>query len=259
MAKKGTKVVAKKKQWVQLVAPKLFNEQIIGESYVADPRQTVGRRITINLQSLVKTNRRQSISASFEVIGLRDGKAMTALTSYRVNPSTVKRMLRRNRDKVADSFACYTSDKVKIRVKPLLVTRSKAPRSVLSKIRKRLRDIISRHAAQATYDQMMDDVVQSKLQRLMYAAAKRIHPVHICEIRWIHRAAGEKVPRLETKESPKEAPKVEAQEKKEEVKEAPKKEPKEAPKVGAQEKKEEVKEAPKKKAEPKAEKKETKE
>ena len=45
MAKKQVaKVVVKKKRWVPVIAPKLFNEREIGEMHVEEPKNAVGRK-----------------------------------------------------------------------------------------------------------------------------------------------------------------------------------------------------------------------
>jgi len=52
MAKGAVKTVIKKKKWVPIQAPKLFNEQIIGESLVGEAQELVGRRATVSLMTL---------------------------------------------------------------------------------------------------------------------------------------------------------------------------------------------------------------
>ena len=59
-AKKLTK--AKKKTWVKIHAPKIFNEQIIGETLVADSSLTIGKPITVNLMNLTGDIKKQQIN-----------------------------------------------------------------------------------------------------------------------------------------------------------------------------------------------------
>ena len=50
----------KKKRWVTIVAPKLLKESVIGDSYVFEPAQLLGKIIPINLMMFLK--RTQDIS-----------------------------------------------------------------------------------------------------------------------------------------------------------------------------------------------------
>ena len=63
MAKVKKKVLkAKKKFWFQLVAPKMFGGQVIGESYVNDPQSLKGRSVTVNLRVLTDDIKNQNIT-----------------------------------------------------------------------------------------------------------------------------------------------------------------------------------------------------
>ena len=46
---KGSKI---KKQWFQIVAPKIFNEQVIGEAYLTEIEKGIGRQVPINMMNL---------------------------------------------------------------------------------------------------------------------------------------------------------------------------------------------------------------
>ena len=115
------KVVAKKvkrKRWYTVLAPALFGEKILGESYVAEPANLVGKFLSLNLMNVTGDPKKQNINAKFKVVKVADGKGHTELQSFNLLPSSVKRIVRRGRDKITDSFLCVTSDKRLVRVKP---------------------------------------------------------------------------------------------------------------------------------------------
>ncbi len=249
--KKIVKAVGKKKIWVEILAPKLFNEQSIGETNVFEAKQAVGKGISVNMASLTGSHKKQTITISFNITGLREGKAITEIRGYKLANSSVKRMMRRGKAKIEDSFVCFTSDKVKIRVKPIVVTRTRANNSTLTSIRKALRNMISSAASKLTYAKMMEEVINYRIQKGMFESAKKVFPVSVCEIRWIHlvpvKAHEKKEASVEeaVEEPKEEKPKKEASEK-EEATGAPKEEKKESLKAEAkptEEVKEEVSES----------------
>lgn len=189
--KKGPKKSAARKRWVPVAAPKDFNSQPIGETHVYDPREALGRHITVNLMTLTKNPKTQGINVSFVISGQHEGKLLTGLTGYRIMPSVVRRMVRRGKDKIEDSFTCSTSDKKKIRLKPLVVTRTKARGSTLTALRKELRSYLVRTAAKTPYEKFSNDVVAGRIQRGINETLSDLYPVVKCEIRWMKLVEGE--------------------------------------------------------------------
>ena len=53
---------APKKKWVEILSPKVFNQQPVGQTYVYEAREALGKPITANLMSLTKNHRRLKIS-----------------------------------------------------------------------------------------------------------------------------------------------------------------------------------------------------
>ncbi len=239
--KKAVKTIAKKKVWVEIIAPKMFNSQPIGETHVVDSRQVIGKSLKINLSALTGSHKKQTVTISFEVTGLHDGKGITEISGYKIANSSVKRMMRRGKSKVEDSFVCFTSDKKKVRIKPIAVTRTKANNSVLNAIRMVLREVIARAASKQNFINFMGDVIDYKLQKGMYERAKKVFPVSVCEVRWALLVPEKSYAK---KTAPEEAAKEEPKEEK--PAEKPKEEKAAEP---------EAKPAEEKKAEPKEEKK----
>jgi ribosomal protein S3AE len=190
--KKGPKKGTAKKKWFPIVAPKMFNNLTIGETYIYDAREGIGKNLTVNLMTLTKNPKTQGINVSFVVSGQHDGKLTTEFTGYRMMPSVVRRMVRRGKNKIEDSFICSTSDGRKIRLKPLVITRTKAKGSVLTSLRKALKQHIVRTAAKTSYDKISEEIVGNKFQRGTYEALSKLFPVVKCEMRWFKLLAVEK-------------------------------------------------------------------
>lgn len=267
------KLKVAKKQWHQIIAPKIFRNSVLGETLVFEPEQMVGKGIKQNLANLTRDIKRQNVNIEFEVTSVQDGKALTHIVGYKIVPSSLKRMARRDIEKIDMSFMCSTSDKRSMRIKPIIITRAATKGSIAAKIRKNAQAFLLRYISEITYDNFLNDLIGHKIQSTLKDYLKKTYPLRICEIRSMEVVdteikqddesqkplkTGEKaeevkeekkaedskeekaseVKEKEVKEKPKEAKADEVKEKSEEVKEA-----KEMPKEAKTEKAEEVKEA----------------
>lgn len=185
MAKAKARIVTKKKQWVKILAPKVFNSMELGETYVHEKREAIGKTLSVNIMTLGQGGyRRQNIDVSFRVTGLHDEKAVTEFLGYRIIPSAIRRMIRRGKNKVDDSFVAKTADNKLVKIKPLLVTRSKANASVQTALRKAMRQYIAGELAKRKLDDFAKELVGHTFQKGMYNAGSKVYPLSTCEVRW---------------------------------------------------------------------------
>lgn len=201
----------KKKQWYPIIAPKQFDNIVLGETPVYDPKAMIGKTLSCSLMNLINDVRRQNISIHFKVVDVDGGKAKTSIIGYQIVPSTVKRFVRRSSEKIDISFTCETADNVFLRVKPLIVTKSDVKGSVAAKLRGSVINFLIKSIKKMTYEEVLNDLMSHKMQSAMRDALHKIYPLKICEIRY----AG--IESREKKEEPKELKGVK-EESKEEVK-----------------------------------------
>ena len=266
---KTTKI--KKKRWIQIVAPANFNNELIGGIPVVESKLVIGRLVTANLMSLTNDMKKQNINLKFVISKIHEDKAVTSLYGYYLNSASIKRLVRKGKQKVEVSFACKTADNRRIRIKPVLIPINKVKGSISSALEKAVVDYIVPYAAKTNFDAMIRDLISGKLKRDIKTLLKKIYPVRVVEIAKLHIEEGKNktaVRTVEVKEIPKEKkvedkPAEKKEEEKVEKKEAKKEEkPKETVKTEEKkvevivpnssseaqtkaEKKEEVKEAPK--------------
>ena len=186
MAKKATKAVkGRKKKWVAVLAPKVFNEQPIGEMHLYETNEGIGRKVSVSLMTLTNDFKKQGIYLTFLITGMRGENLTTELTAFKFSTSTIKKMTRRRRALVNDSFLAVTADGKTVRIKPFVITRSKTSNSVLTKIRHAIRGYTIRTLRKTRYDNFVQDLVARRFQRNIYSAARKVHPVSTCEVRWM--------------------------------------------------------------------------
>ncbi|MBI4440158.1 hypothetical protein HY638_04265 [Candidatus Woesearchaeota archaeon] len=173
----------KKKVWFQIVASGHFNEYPIGETLVYEPREMLGKAVNVNLMVLTNDIKKQNINVTFKIDSIEGNRGKTSLVGYNLVPSSVKRLVRRNRDKMDLSFVCKTSDNILVRIKPLLITKGNAKGSVLSKIRTSCVGVCTRLVSKVNYNQFLDEILGHRLQENIIGELKKIYPLKTCEIR----------------------------------------------------------------------------
>jgi|TARA_B100001971_G_C18110358_1_gene493834 ribosomal protein S3AE len=175
-----TKVL--KKEWYPILAPKIFHNAVLGETHVYEPQQMIGKGVTANLMNLTNDVKRQNINLNFEVFDVQNGKAFTKVIGYYMVQSSIKRMIRRNINKIGMSFLCKTSDNKHLQIKPLLITRSATTGSVATKIRRNAQDFVTRYVSSVSYDNLLNDMINHKLQISLKRTMSKIYPLRVCEI-----------------------------------------------------------------------------
>ncbi|MBI4145394.1 hypothetical protein HY493_04285 [Candidatus Woesearchaeota archaeon] len=203
MAKPTAKQQLVKKAWMAILAPKLFGEGFIGETFIAEPETALGRLVTVSMTTLTNDPSQQHINLSFKIAGKTKDALTTELIGYRISPSSTKRFVRRARSKIDDSFSAVTSDGKKLRIKPMIVTRGKAQGGTRAALQKATRQFFILHLSKMTLDQFWQDVLGHTVQKALSDSLRKLYPLATCELRWIA-FEGEGVP----PEAPKEEPKV---------------------------------------------------
>ncbi len=99
-AKKATKkIVIKKKRWVALQATAPFEQFSIGETYVTDPQEKVGSKITIGLEALSGERTRQNTQLRFLISKFDNNTLLADLQGGFLLESTVKKLIRKSKEK----------------------------------------------------------------------------------------------------------------------------------------------------------------
>ncbi|MBN1385825.1 hypothetical protein JW968_02480 [Candidatus Woesearchaeota archaeon] len=176
----------KKKRWFHIKAPKLFNEQEVGETPGETAEELVGRRIKVNLMHLTRDIKKQNYRITFEITKGSGDSLFTNFYGFEIIPAAVRKLIRRSRTRIDDSVVVKTNDNVKVAVKPLLVTRQLVNNSLKSELIKSCRKLLSEYASQVSYHQFAHDVAFFKVQKTMRDSLSKLYPLRNAEIRLMH-------------------------------------------------------------------------
>ena len=192
-AKKVSRIVDswKMKKWYKITAPSIFGHYQIGETVAVEDSQLIGRTVTTSLMNITGDPKRQSLIGTFEIIAVTNGTAETKLKKLEIAPPSVRRMIRKGKERLDMSFVCATKDGVVVRMKPLLITRGKTGGSVLAKIRY-LADAVSRiETSKVSYDELIQSILTNKLQRTIKQRINKLYPLKSVEIRAVELTVAE--------------------------------------------------------------------
>ena len=174
-----------KKKWIKIVAPKILNHVEVGETLCSDNKKVIGRVFEVNIGSLTNDLKRSYMKLKLRINEIKGEQANTEVIGYDTVKAYIKKTIRKNRSKVEDSFIAECKDKVKVRIKPLIVTRYKAKRSVLTGLRKKTREFLLENCKKLSFEQLVSFVINNKLQRDLRKVLKKIFPLAVSEIRML--------------------------------------------------------------------------
>lgn len=173
----------KKKKWVEIISPSIFRNNTIGETNVIDESSILGRKVSVNMMNLTGDFKKQHLTAKFVISGLKDKKANTYFYGYEMSPTSIKRMVRRRKDRIDDSFLAESNDGKNVRVKPLIITRNNISAAMQTALRRNTRIIIMNYLKKHKYDDFINNVVSRKLQNEMKKKLAKIAPLRAFEMR----------------------------------------------------------------------------
>lgn len=185
MASKNVVVKKKKKNWYTLYAPESLNNAFLGETTVYAPEAMIGKTVSMNLAMITGDMKKQNVITTFRVTEVKEGKGLTELVGYSLSLAYIKRLVRRKRDKIDDSFLAKTKDSKIVRVKTVAMTNSKTYDSASSAIRLSLRAKIKKALKEATFEEFVNSLVNIRLQKEWKNSLGKIYPLKFLEVRYV--------------------------------------------------------------------------
>ena len=173
----------KKKKWFSIFTPKNFGGAEIGESYVADAQNLIGKTIRVNLSNVAKI-RGNNLRIKFEVTQVKEEKAETEPILYQMLPSHVNRIVRKNKSKIDASLKLKTKSKEDVIIKPIIITRAKVKGGILTATKLAAVEWIEKEVAKQSFEKTLDSIIRYDLQKSLKAYLKKITPINTVEVKY---------------------------------------------------------------------------
>jgi ribosomal protein S3AE len=182
---KMVKKEKKKKSWIKILAPSMFRNKVIGETIKRD--KLIGKTIKVSLSNLIGDMKKQNINLGFVITNVKDDKAETEIYKYFLSIGYLKRLVRKVRNKIDDSFIAETKDKIKIKIKPVMITRGRTSKARLTAIRKLSRELLTKFVKENSFEDFIREVGSFRIQIRLKQTLRKIYPLGLYEIRHIEK------------------------------------------------------------------------
>jgi len=182
--KKGlARVNTARKIWYRIVGPKLFGQMELGETYLASPEGAVGRNLKINLKDITGNVKDQNAYVKFTVDEVEGTTLKASASGYELTATSVKRMVRKNTNRLDDYLVFKTKDGRNVVIKTLLVTQTKAQRSVLKQLRQKMKAFLAEEVKNNTFEMVVTNLVSRKTQMTLKKLLYKIYPINEAAVR----------------------------------------------------------------------------
>jgi small subunit ribosomal protein S3Ae len=91
----------KKKKWFSIVASKIFDKKLLGETPGEKPKNIMGRTFKSTLDVVTGQRTKRDYMISFKINDIQGQTASTVISEFSVNKGTLGRTIRRRNSKVA--------------------------------------------------------------------------------------------------------------------------------------------------------------
>lgn len=181
--KKISRVKGKRKIWFKIISPKLFGEKEVGECCLTGIDKGIGRTLKINLRELSGNPKDQNIYIDLKVIAVDGGVMKTTTIGYNLTSAYVKRMVRKNADRVDDSSVFKTKEGKEVILKFLAITRNKVQRSVRTELKRQLKELLEGEMKKGSFDNFVDNLVNQKIQSNFKRKLHKVYPLKEFSVR----------------------------------------------------------------------------
>jgi small subunit ribosomal protein S3Ae len=173
----------KAKGWYNLIAPEMFNRQVIGETPAEEPGKVAGRITEVTVQDLTGDFSKMHIKLHFRVEDVRGSEAHTQFVGHDMTSDYIRRLTRRKRTRTDTVVDATTKDGWTVRVKPMAITDRRIQESKQKAIRAIMRKVIVQAAARATVGELVKGIISGDLAKEIATACKPVQPISRVEVR----------------------------------------------------------------------------
>ena len=182
--KKGlARINTARKIWYKIIGPKLFGQMELGETYLSSPETAIGRSVKVNLKDLTGNVKDQNAYVNFVIDALEGTTLKASVSGYELMPTSVKRMVRKNTNRLDDYLVFKTKDEKTVILKTLLITQAKAQHSVQKQLRQKMKLYLSDEIKRNTFETVITNLVSRKIQISLKKILYKIYPVNEATVR----------------------------------------------------------------------------
>ncbi|WP_135304505.1 30S ribosomal protein S3ae [Haloarcula amylovorans] len=182
MSERSVSKRKQQKRWYTVQAPEQFDREVLGETPADEPDKVLGRTIETTLGELKNDASENNTKLTFKINEVASDSAYTEFTKHELTRDYLRSLVRRGSSKVEAFVTVLTTDDYRVQIQPVSVTTKKADASQEKAIRRTMIDLVEETAAERTFEEVIDSVVEGRLSSAIYGEAKEIYPLRRVEI-----------------------------------------------------------------------------
>ena len=175
--------MALKKQWYEIISPKMFGEKPVGETLAVDPKSLVNRKLQVNVTEIDRNSPNYFIKLILKIDSIDGNKAFTRLVGHDVMTERVYRMVRRRSRRVDIIQDVTTKDGRKLRIKILAVLIRRVNTSVKGSVRRNMEELVKAECTALELEELMKSIISGKFQEKLRKQCSKIYPIGGLEVR----------------------------------------------------------------------------
>jgi small subunit ribosomal protein S3Ae len=172
----------KEKKWFKVLASPEFDEKPIGEVLASEQNNLIGRKVVISLQEITGNLRQTHIKLRFKIKEVANSDAKTQFIGHSLASDYVRRLTRKGRKKIDSSFEVETKKKIRVQIKPFVITQGRIQTSKQRAIRELIKKEIRKFSEEKEFDEFIKAMLSSELATHCYGVCKQISPLRRIEI-----------------------------------------------------------------------------
>jgi len=172
----------KKKRWFDIIAPKIFNEKIIGDTPAEKPELLIGRIASISVYELTNDIKRQQAYINFRICDVQASRALTEIVGHGIKPSYLGRFLRRNSTKIAVIQDITTKDGKKARLQSVIITYGRIPYAAANSIREEVSALMKEFSSKKSFEEFVKDAALGNYIDSIFKKIKNIARIKKIEV-----------------------------------------------------------------------------
>jgi small subunit ribosomal protein S3Ae len=170
------------KRWYDLIAPEQFDRTELGSTFADEPEKIQGRTVEVTLGDITGDQGENNTKLTFKVNDVTSDAAYTEFIKHELARDYVRSLVRRGASKVDVAITVLTTDDYRVQLQPVAFTTKKADRNQEQAIRRVMIDLVEEAAAERTFDELVDSVIEGRLSSAIYGEAKTIYPLRRVEV-----------------------------------------------------------------------------
>ena len=170
------------KRWYDLIAPEQFDRTELGSTFADEPDKIRGRTVEVTLGDITGDQGENNTKLTFKVNDVSSDAAYTEFIKHELARDYVRSLVRRGASKVDVAITVLTTDDYRVQLQPVAFTTKKADRNQEQAIRRVMIDLVEEAAAERTFDELVDSVIEGRLSSAIYGEAKTIYPLRRVEV-----------------------------------------------------------------------------